>query len=370
MSKATHERYLTQLTSLPTAAGHEDRVIAWVENWVKRRDWVALRRDRFGNIVLKHADSKSRRPIFFTAHMDHPAFVVCEAVGERIVAEFRGGVHDAYFVGSSVLLHRGKKPVRGKIVELQPADDDHRDQRATILFGRMIQAKPADVITWDIPPAIIRSGRLHAPTCDDLAGLAAGLAAFEMVHKRAEHDRPDVRLLLTRAEEIGFIGAIAACRSGIIPKAARVIALENSKSFPESPIGDGPIVRVGDRTSTFDPDLTYRVGKVAEAIAAQDASFKWQRKLMPGGTCEASAYQALGFIATCLCLPLGNYHNMDEQRGRIAAETIALSDYHGLIRLLVAIGCDLDTPRAAPLAVRLDKLFEQRRDVLSSAPTT
>lgn len=370
MSKVTHQRYLTQLTSLPTAAGREDRVIAWVEKWAKRRDWLSLRRDRFGNIVLKHTDTKSRRPIFFTAHMDHPAFVVREADGDHVVADFRGGVRDAYFVDSSVLLHRGRKPIRGKIVELQPPNDGHPDKRTSVAFDRRVKAMPGDVITWDIPPAVIRRGRLHAPACDDLAGLAAGLAAFETIHQHADRDRPDVRLLLTRAEEIGFIGAIAACRSGIIPKQARLIALENSKSFPESPIGGGPIVRVGDRTSTFDPDLTHRVGKVAEAIASDDKSFKWQRKLMPGGTCEASAFQALGYTATCLCLPLGNYHNMDERRGRIAAETIALSDYHGLIRLLVCIGHDLDTPRVAPLAVRLDKLFEQRRDVLSSAPTT
>ena len=123
-------------------------------------------------------------------------------------------------------------------------------------------------------------------------------------------------MLLTRGEEVGFLGAIGACKAGTIPRAGRIIALENSKSFAESPIGSGPIVRVGDRTSTFDPDLTYRIGRIAADITAADSTFRWQRKLMPGGTCEASAYQAYGYTATCLCLPLGNTTTWTRPRGK------------------------------------------------------
>jgi endoglucanase len=181
----------------------------------------------------------------------------------------------------------------------------------------------------------------------------------------ADDRKRDIRLLLTRAEEGGFIGAIAACKIGTIPPRARLIALENSRSFAESPIGGGPIVRVGDATSTFDPDLTYRCGKIAQQLASADPSFKYQRKLMPGGTCEASAYQAYGYTATCLCLPLGNYHNMNQTTGRIDSEHISLTDYDGLVRLLVAIDRGLDDPSLAlPLRDRLDELFAHRRSVL------
>src|SRR5262249_28784735 len=156
----------------------------------------------------------------------------------------------------------------------------------------------------------------------------AALAAFDDLSHDVSKPDLDVRVLLTRAEEVGFVGAIAACKNRTVPRKSRLIALENSKSFSESPIGAGPIVRVGDRTSTFDPDLTFRISKIAEQLAARDASFKWQRKLMPGGTCEASAYQSYGFISTCVCLPLGNYHNMNEATGKIDAETISLSDFY------------------------------------------
>ncbi|HQE29581.1 MAG TPA: hypothetical protein PL151_17630, partial [Phycisphaerae bacterium] len=56
-----------------------------------------------------------------------------------------------------------------------------------------------------------------------------------------------------------------------------------------------------------------------------------------GGTCESTVYYAEGYDATGLCLALGNYHNMDTQRERIAAESIHLDDYRGLVRWFIAL---------------------------------
>lgn len=376
-TRTRHERDLVQLTGLPTATAREDRVIAWVERWAKRRKNVELSRDRYGNLLLKRAGVTSKKPIFFTAHLDHPAFVVTGVNGKTATAEFRGGVQDAYFVGTKVRLYRGdttmKPSAPGTIRALRPAEP-RGFKTVDVAFRQAVDAEPGDILTWDVGPAQIKAGRLHAPACDDLAGVAAMFAAFgELLKKPMKRDGNDsggdVRLLCTRAEEIGFVGAIAACKSGIIPKGARLIALENSKSFAESPLGGGPIVRVGDRTSTFDPELTFAVGQVAQSLAAQDpgpGSFPWQRKLMPGGTCEASAYQALGYTATCVCLPLGNYHNMNEDRGVIEREVIDLEDYHGLVRLLIELGRSLDDPaKAVPLTARLDQLYRDHRSLLS-----
>ncbi|MBB6430350.1 M20/M25/M40 family metallo-hydrolase [Algisphaera agarilytica] len=367
-TRARHERDLIELTGLPTATAKEDRVIAWVERWAKRRKNVELSRDRYGNLMLIRTGVESKSPIIFTAHLDHPAFVVTGVDGKTVTAEFRGGVQDAFFVGTKVRLYRGESSVKpsppGTIRELRPAKKGGF-KTVDVQFRQRIEAQPGDILTWDVGSAQIKSGRLHAPACDDLAGAAAMFAAFGELLK-IRKDPPDVRLLCTRAEEIGFVGAIAACKSGIIPKKARLIALENSKSFADSPLGGGPIVRVGDRTSTFDPGLTFAVGQVAQSIAAEDEGLKWQRKLMTGGTCEASAYQALGYTATCVCLPLGNYHNMDEQAGKIDREVIHLDDYHGLVRLLMGIGRSLDDPETAkPLTSRLNQLFADHRSLLS-----
>lgn len=363
---ATHEQYLMELTGLPTASGKEDRAIAWVEKWAKKRRNIELRRDQFGNLLLQRKGAASRTPIVFAAHMDHPAFVVTAARdGQTVEAEFRGGVADSYFLGTPVLLHHGKgEPALGVVTEVSQPESNGGDKRVVVKLETDVAATPGDVMTWEMSEPEVLGGRLYALACDDLAGVAAAIATLETLLADRKF-KGDVRVLLTRAEEVGFVGAIAACRSGILPKKARIVALENSKSFAESPIGLGPIVRVGDRTSTFDPDLTYRIGKIAEGIAAEDAGFLWQRKLMPGGTCEASAYQALGYQATCVCLPLANYHNMNEETRRIDAESIAIPDYHGLIRLLVRIGQTLDeAAKSPPLKTRLDAIFAQRKGLL------
>lgn len=366
------ERYLLELTALPTATAHEDRVVAWLEGWAKQRKNVEIHRDRYGNLLLQQRGVTSDCPIVFAAHMDHPAFVVTDVDGKTVTAEFRGGVRDEFFVGTKVRLWHEDRSNRhsspGLVTALTPAEP-MAFKKATLTFRTAPPARPGDVVTWDLGRSMIRGGRLYAPACDDLAALASAVSAFETLLKRRKAP-VDVRLLCTRAEEIGFIGAIAACKSGLLPKGSRIVALENSKSFAESPIGGGPIVRVGDRTSTFDPQLTYLVGQVAKHLAAQDQGFAWQRKLMTGGTCEASAYQSLGYTATCICLPLGNYHNMDEDKGVIARETIALSDYHGMTRLLAGIASSLDDPAVAePFTPVLDRLFARHEALLSDDAT-
>ncbi len=239
-----------------------------------------------------------------------------------------------------------------------------------------------DVAVWDVGAAEVIDGCLHTLACDDLAAAAAALSAMDVL--RAIGAGPNVSLLFTRAEEIGFIGAIAVTREQTVPKAARVIALENSRSFPESPIGGGPIVRVGDRISVFSPTLTDAVAKRAEEIAGGPSSvtasqkqtelpaWKWQRKLMAGGACEASVFFNAGYEATCVCLPLGNYHNMADlaavQAGtnttppRVGREYISVKDYEGLVDLLVACGQKLAAQTG--LGDKFEKLWEERKFVL------
>jgi len=363
-----HEQWLKELTSLPTAAGREGAVVGWVERWVARRRSLEVVRDRYGNLLVQRRDvgEGAAPPIVITAHMDHPAFVVTRVEGERVRAEFRGGVAPWYFDGTPVTLWRdGERAGRGKVIAVD-ADEATREIEADLKLSG--DAEAGDVVTWDLPPATVEDGLLHAPACDDLAGVAAAVSALDVLSGKRLLGRIDLRVLLTRAEEVGFVGAIAACKSKLLPRRARVVALEASKSFAESPIGGGPIVRVGDRTSTFDPGLTHAVGVVAQRIADGDDAFIWQRKLMPGGTCEATAYQAFGHTATCVCLPLGNYHNMDEAAGQIAPEVISLADFHGLVRLLAALaspagGLD-DADATPPLKDRLSRRFEAWKRVL------
>ena len=56
-ARKSRERFLLEITSLPTAAGREDRVIAAIEAWVAaRKDRLVLSRDRFGNLTIARHD--------------------------------------------------------------------------------------------------------------------------------------------------------------------------------------------------------------------------------------------------------------------------------------------------------------------------
>jgi endoglucanase len=178
-------------------------------------------------------------------------------------------------------------------------------------------------------------GRLAASACDDLAGAAAALAALDL--SRGDPERRGFAVLLTRAEEVGLVGAIHAARSGTVGREARILSIETSRELANARIGEGPIIRVGDALTAFD-------GKLANAIAwaARSAGLRHQRALMDGGGCEASAFGLLGYRSTGLCVALGNWHNrgnlalVEAGKGRAVPmlEEISIDDFHGLVDLI------------------------------------
>ena len=387
------ERLLLEITSLPTAAGREACVIAAVERWVEaRKDRVVLARDRFGNLTIAQhgfleACAKGARsgiaPVMITAHLDHPAFVVnavrTKSKSVELDLEFRGGVHDPYFNGAAleVFDRETKKSFDAKIVALDSKIDPSTKPFKTVVAKL---ANPAaakrisigSIARWKLPKAEVKKGIAHTHACDDLAAVAAALLAFDAIAR--DPALAHIALLFTRSEEIGFIGAIGAAREGTVPKGARLICLENSRSFPhDSPIGAGPIVRVGDRLSVFTPELTNRVGDIAAAHAKDNSSFKFQRKLMPGGACEATAFASFAIASTCVCLPLGNYHNMQDidevaagrGKARVGREFISMDDFNGLVELLEVVARRLDDSAIAGSRRQLmETLWSRHGDLL------
>lgn len=74
--------------------------------------------------------------------------------------------------------------------------------------------------------------------------------------------------------------------------------------------------------------------------------------LMPGGTCEATAFDAFGHIASAACVPLGSYHNMNRDKKRMAAEEIDLNDWRNLVKMLTNVGRHADTFDGKPTELR------------------
>ena len=123
-------------------------------------------------------------------------------------------------------------------------------------------------------------------------------------------------------------------------------------------MGDGVILRVGDKTSVFDTEAMRFLAEVSTELKARSKSFRFQRALMSGGTCEATAYQEFGFQTGAVCVALGNYHNCSASN-RIAAEYVDLNDVCSMTDLLVAAARAM--PRYKALVSKLPKLLEKMR---------
>ncbi len=304
----------------PTAPFHEARVREAVSSLLAILPHVSLRTDNFGNLIAHYrresVDPASGHPegnvYAFCAHMDHPGWVEPEPAAEAW--RFLGGV---------------------------PADYQAANRDRTRSFGRFLM--------WDPPPFELRDERIYSRACDDLIGCAVIVAALERVERTGFAG--ECYGLFTRAEEVGFAGAIAMARDGWLAEAGlTVISLETSAEHPPARMGEGPIVRVGDKTSIFDGTVTAEL-----AATAADAGITVQRCLMSGGTCEATPFRLYGVRCGALCVALGNYHNCAPERV-IDSEFVSVADVEELAALcaqLVLRSRALPDPDAA-LRTRLE----------------
>jgi endoglucanase len=228
-------------------------------------------------------------------------------------------------------------------------------------------ARRGDFGMWDLPPVKTNHRLIWSRACDDLAGCLVVLATLDdMVQLRVP---ATVYGVFTRAEEAGFHGAIGLTRSQLIPPSAVVVSVENSKELPHAQIGQGPVIRVGDRTMTFDPRVTMLLEEVATRVARADRRFTFQRKLMDGGTCEGTVFSLHGYRAGGVCLAMGNYHNLGPGE-RIREEYVDAGDVQKTVQFFVEVARrSNDYGRATrALKQRLDNLFERgRRQLLQTA---
>ena len=357
-------KILTELLSLPTATFVESAVLEYVRRFCRKTAGVSMTGDRYGNLLVRYRRRpRGVSPLVFSAHMDHPGFVAQEMRdGRTLRAEFRGGVIEDYFAGAKVWFWSGGRRVRGKVLEVTKVKKlvrgpvTHRIPEEALLRVSEAVATGSPGM-WDLPEAFERRGNVYARDCDDIAGCAAMLELLRRLSRKQA--RAEVYCLFTRAEEVGFIGAIAAAKAGTVSKKWPIIAIETSSELPHARIGDGPILRVGDRMSVFDPAVTAFCDRVGQRLAKRRRKFHFQRKLMDAGSCESTAFAAYGYRATGICLALGNYHNMDKGKQKLACEFISLNDYKLMVDWFEALALDETGYRPDDRTIRtdLDKSF-------------
>src|SRR5262249_50394932 len=159
----------------------------------------------------------------------HPGCIADRMLDQRTLrAYFRGGVAADYVRGERVTFFEADREVRGTIIDAD-AKDNGRWKIPTSVTGRV----PSPVTkgtpgVFELGEGRIRGGKFYSRVCDDLAGAAACLTMLDELTRKPATKSP-VAVLLTRAEEEGFVGAIAAVKSPkLLKKSDRVIAIECS----------------------------------------------------------------------------------------------------------------------------------------------
>lgn len=187
---------------------------------------------------------------------------------------------------------------------------------------------------FDYPPFEFQKGLVKTRVADDLAGVVIILSVLSQI------TNGKCVGLFTTAEETGFMGTLGFLRDAPIPTSMKFISLEASREMDGAFIGHGPVIRQGDRRILFDQKMTELIERAAKGK-------KYQKRVMTGGSCEASAFSAYGFKVSGMALPLGNYHNQ-KKNGRPGPEIIALKDLEIAVEILVQLFKDMGKSTASP----------------------
>lgn len=355
----TQQQLLLDLLNVPTAPFREQLVRAFCEQQLQR--WkVPCCRDEHGNLIVgvnslrayqRILNRRSKEPVrVFVAHMDHPGFHVegINSDGSLDITWFGGSptrhLKDARmwladengYIGHGKLqntqLHK-----QGYCITCAEVKPDSRTAKRITdpqqLYGGFGFRKPV----W------ISGQRIYTKCADDLVGVFAILQTARKVFRKKPLRDPAFIGLLTRAEEVGFVGMIAHLESEMLTTATRdvlVVSLEASRTLPNAEIGKGPIVRLGDRRSNFSPDGMQLLSDLAQRTLKD----RFQRRIMDGGACEATAATAFGLTTIGITVPLGNYHNEGYEGGADcrhyrgpAPEFVNPEDVAGMVKLCQAL---------------------------------
>ncbi len=351
---------LREVVALPTAPFHEKAVADRVRRWA-REQGLRLRADAYGNLLATLQRGREGPHWVLVAHMDHPGFVATRQRGRTVWGRFFGGVAPRYFCGGRMRWLTEAGALGAEVVKVEDRELPLGFHPVRVHLEREGRVEPGTIGMWDLPPVRVRGRHVYSRACDDLAGLALAMGALG---RFARSDRPGtLSLLATRGEEAGFVGALGAVQSGLLPRRAVVVSVECSSAAAGCVVmGGGVVIRVGDRSSVFDPGVSARLVGIAGELAREDEGFRFQRALMAGGTCEASAFAPFGYTVGAICLPLGNYHN--QGRRGIAPESIHLDDVSAGLSLLAALPGHSPAQDPADLRARMEQIWTDRRQLL------
>ncbi len=355
------EEILERLLRCPTAPFHEGYVLREILA-ICAEAGLSVRQDSWGNLRADIPGAGGKKAaLLLVAHTDHPGFLVTEIRGRRLRARWWGGVRPEYFKHAAVRLYpyrpslssqsAVKQKIRGKILQVRLHKKSGRAEEIKILAESVPSPDFQWIGSWDFPEYSRRGNRLGSSHIDDVAGCAIALAT--LLSLRKVRPRAPVAALFTRAEEDGFHGALASSLGPLVSKKDTILSIETSARRPGIFLGKGPVVRMGDAAGVFHGPTVRWMEETARELGSSK-KLRWQKRVMDGGTCEATAFGALGWNSCGLALPLAGYHNMGT-KGRTAIEQVDTNDARGALLLLTELAKRWEGGANPKLSHALDK---------------
>ena len=339
------------LLSLPTAPFHEEVVLAYIREFARRRA-LDLKSDRYGNLIVRYRNGNRPKPVALSAHTDHPGFEILDVCGRDIRARWLGGCDPNHFPGGAVTIISVGEEIAGRATSPLARD------KTFAVRSRRALPNANGFGYWRLKSVDFDGDQIKTKAADNLAGCVAILATLDRLQQRGE--AADLRAVFTRAEEVGLLGAGGIVEAKTLPKRVPLIVLEASKELPGAKIRDGPVVRVGDAMTVFDPKIEFALHTKAANLQRAKRRFRYQRQLMSGGVCEVTLYALHDLPVGALAFPLGNYHNQGKRWP--AQEVISASDLAGMIELCFAIAVDPPSGKAwRPIAKRFSSAFNKQK---------
>lgn len=227
MMKTAHLDLLLDILAQPTAPFREEHVIATVTR-VLEHSRVPFFADPLGNLVVgaasqteylrlvrgERSEGPSAEPLWvFIAHMDHPGFHGVEWLSpRRLKVQWHGGAPVKHLTGASVWLADSQGVAgAGTLARVKLTASKRSIDTAEIRLDAPLDF-PAKALYggFRFRAPVWRSGKkLYTKAADDLVGVFAIVAtALALFGKRRAAQPPPFLGLLTRAEEVGFVGAI------------------------------------------------------------------------------------------------------------------------------------------------------------------
>ncbi|MEA3311506.1 MAG: hypothetical protein U9Q76_04735 [candidate division WOR-3 bacterium] len=328
---------LFQLLEVPSPSGHEERMKAFLSEYL--RDRRIQPRD-LGPAGLSWEIGDGEKLALFSAHADQVAFVV-ERVDEEGYLYIRMSSIDPRVVPSQEVMVWGKRALRGVVGMLPLHFVSEEERKATIPREKLFidvglpvdevreQVPIGTVCTWAQKPSSLAGSRVTGPGLDNRIGLYLSLLLTRELVSCKLPGR--IRFFASAQEEAAMLGAGFAGRSTLESGESVSFALVVDTTFGTDhgvkdsafTLGKGPVLGVGPILSR--PHLKF-MRSVASELSIPYALEPLTRST--GTEADVLSISGKGIPTILLSIPIRNMHS--------PVEVADLADTESSLKLLSA----------------------------------